>query len=342
MVFADLTVNWLVEEGSHVRKGDTVCILDANKLEEDYARAVDRYQIARAEYLKSKADLDLQYIMLESQVNIIDLSTAITRLDSLQLRFTSPQEKKKIGLELQKAEIERQKLADKLRLLESINSSEMKKMELRISQEQNRINRAMDQLNKLVLTSAVDGLVIYALSWSTGVKIAEGDIVWNNMPLLDIPQMDEMQAKLFVSETGFKQIQEGQEVEIRVDAVPGMILTGRVKLKAPMGKPVRRGSKVKVFEITASLDSASLGVQPGLSVTCDVFINRIADTLVIPVVSVFEEDSIKVVYVEKGKRFRRQPVEIALSNNKFAVIRSGLSGNETIAIVKPPESMILN
>jgi multidrug efflux pump subunit AcrA (membrane-fusion protein) len=201
---------------------------------------------------------------------------------------------------------------------------------------------AEDQLKKLELTSDVNGIVLYARSWSTGNKIAEGDEVWGSMPLLEIPQMDKVQAKLFVNETHFKQIDTGQEVEISVDARPDLILSGKILRKSPMGKPVRRGSQVKVYEVIAALDSAAISVQPGLSISCDVFLNRIADTLVVPTVSVYEEDSMKLVYVEKGKKFSPRVIEIAMGNNEFSVVKSGLTGKENIATTRPPESLILN
>lgn len=341
-VFSNLTINWLIDEGTHIKKGDTVCSLEALRLEEVYSTAVSQYEIAVAEYNKSKADLDLQYLMLESQVNTIDISTSISRLDSLQLQFTTPLEKRKIELEMEKAEIEREKLLNKLKFLKSINASEMKKMELKISQEQNRINMAVDQLNKLELQSDVDGMVIYSNSWSTGNKIAEGDEVWGGMPLLEIPRMDKVQAKLFVNETNFKRIEKGQEVEIHVDARSDLKLSGEILRKSPMGKPIRRRSKVKVYEIIASLDSAAISVQPGLSITCDIILNRLNDTLVIPTVSVFEKDSTKLVFVEAGNKFDSREIEIAMDNNEFSVVKSGLTGIETIATTRPPESLILN
>lgn len=341
-VFSDLTIVSLVEEGTHVKKGDTVCSLEALRLEEVYSTAVSQYEIAVAAFNKSKADLDLQYLMLESQVNSIDISTTIARLDSLQLKFTSPLEKRKIELEMEKAEIEREKLLNKLKFLKSINASEMKKMELKISQEQNRINGAVDQLKKLELISDVDGMVIYAKSWSTGNKISEGEEAWGGMPLLEIPRMDKVQAKLFVNETNFKRIEEGQEVEIHVDARSDLKLNGEILRKSPMGKPIRRNSQVKVYEIIASLDSAAISVQPGLSISCDIILNRIGDTLVVPTVSVFEEDSMKLVYVESGNKFNSCEIEIATGNNEFSVVKSGLTGIETIATTRPPESLILN
>lgn len=341
-VMSRLTINWLVDEGTFVAKGDTVCLLEATSLEERYTTALNQYELAVAEYNKSKADLDLQYLMLESQVNSIDLSTSIARLDSLQLQFTSPLEKRKIELEMEKAEVERNKLLSKLEFLKRINESELKKMELRIMRQQNNINRAKDQLEKLVLVSSLDGIVMYANSRRTGNKIAEGEQAWTSMPLLEIPRMDQVQAKLFVNETNFKQIEKEQEVLVRVYARPDLLLSGKILRKAPMGKPARRGSQVKVYEVTASLDSASVSVQPGLSISCEVFLNRIADTLVVPTISVFEQDSVKILYVEEGRKFRPRTIEIATGNNEFTVIKSGLTGTETIAAIRPPESLILN
>jgi multidrug efflux pump subunit AcrA (membrane-fusion protein) len=341
-VRSDLIITWLIDEGTHIRKGDTVCILEADRLEEQYTRAVDQYNIARAEYQKSKADLDLQYLMLQSQVNSIDISTSITKLDSLQLQFTTPLERKKIELELQKAEVEKEKIQSKLKFLRSINQSEMKKMELRVRQQMNQIERATEQLSQLVLTSNVDGLVMYAENWRTDEKVTEGDEVWGRMPILEIPQMDELQAKIYANETQYKQIQMNQSVEVHVDANPELRIPGRITRKPPMGRPIQRHSPVKVFDIIASLDSAAHSLSPGLSINCNVFIQRVSDTLVVPTVSIFEEDSLKLVYVEEGRKFRRQPVKIALGDNKFSVIQSGLGGGEKIATSRPPESSIIN
>ena len=311
-------------------------------LEEEYFRTLDEYENTQAEFNKSKADLNMQSILLEAQVNTINLSTSIAMLDSLQLHFTSELERKRIELELQKAEIERQKIIDKLKFLKSINDSEIRKMELRIKQQQNKIDQSLDQLSKLVLTSEVDGIVLHSTNWRTGEKVVEGDQVFGGMPTIEIPQAGEMQAKLQINETYFKQIELGQNIELRVDAIQDLIISGKIKHKAPVGKPVKRGSQVKVFEVIAELDSAFITVQPGLTVTCDVFVNMITDTLVVPVVCIFEDDSSKVVYVKSGNHFTKRTVEIASGNNKFAVIKTGLSGEEFLSNTKPPESLIIN
>jgi len=149
-----------------------------------------------------------------------------------------------------------------------------------------------------------------------------------------------MQVKLEVSEADYKRLANDQIMEIVVDAFPDIHLSGRIKNKEPVGKPISEKSDVKVFGVTATLDSSSLILQPGLGVTCNVLVRNIPDTIVIPVISLFEEDSIRVVYIADNERFIKKTVTIADYNNEEAVITSGLKYHEIVALRKPPESLI--
>ena len=149
-----------------------------------------------------------------------------------------------------------------------------------------------------------------------------------------------MQVKLEVSEADYKRLAIDQTMEIIVDAFPDIHLYGKIRNKAPVGKPISEKSDVKVFEVTASLDSTKLSLQPGLGVTCNVQVRNTSDTLVIPVISLFEEDSMKVVYVADNEKFIKKNVTVADYNNEEAVITSGLKYHDILALRKPPGSLI--
>lgn len=339
-IWEDLTIQYLIPEGSIVKPGDTLCLLKGTQVENKYLQAINELELAKAAYNKSAADLALQYLILEAQVKNIEASTEITRLDSVQMEFTSPLSRDIIRLELQKAEVEREITLKKLKFLKQINESELQKMRLKIDQQENRVDMAESKLNKLTITSTVGGCVIYEKLWNSDEKAREGDIVWGTMPIVKIPDLASMQVKLEVREGEYKRLLVGQTMHIAVDAFPDIELTGTVKFKAPVGKPVSENSEVKVFEVTASVDSTSLALLPGLGVTCEVLVTHIPDTIVVPMVSLFDEDSLKVVYVADHIKFLRQEVLIADYNNKEAIVREGLSGQEKIALMKPPESLI--
>ena len=184
-------------------------------------------------------------------------------------------------------------------------------------------------------------MVTYAILWSTGSIIKEGDIVWAGMPLINIPDLSEMQVKLTVNETHFKRIDKDQHVDLTLDAFPEVSLTGKIRNKTPMGKPIKEGSQVKVFEIFSSVDSTDFKLQPGLSITADVILEIIQDTIVVPLSAVFELDSSKIVYVSEGEKFKRQTVKIARKSDNYAVISEGIGQNDEVILIEPPEQLIL-
>ncbi len=339
-IWTDVTIQYLIPEGTFVEDGDTLCILEAREIENEYLQAVNELENTRAEYNKSVADLKLKFLMLEAQVKTIEASTEIAKLDSLQLEFTSPSSREIIRLELKKAELERDITLKKLEFLTQINNSELQKMKLKIDQFKNRVDRARSKLDKLTLTSEIEGIVIYDKLYTTEKKVREGDIVWANMPIIQIPDLSAMQVKLEVSEADYKRIVKDQLLELVVDAFPEIRLSGRIKYKAPVGKPVNEDSEVKLFDVTASLDSSSLNIQPGLGVTCNILVKNVPDTIVVPVISLFTEDSIKIVYVADNERFIRKIVSVSDYNNREAIIGKGLDGHEILALMKPPESLV--
>ena len=173
------------------------------------------------------------------------------------------------------------------------------------------------------------------------MKVREGDIVWGNMPIAQIPDLSKMQVKITVNDTKYKQIEIGQQVQMQVDAFPEVQLTGEIITKPPVGKPVQRGSRIKEFELYSSIDTLRTQLDPGLSVTCRVTVEVVEDTLVIPLCAVFDQDSTKVVYVENGNEFKSQEIKIAQNNASYAIVSNGLAENQIIALAKPPDASII-
>jgi len=154
-IWSDVTILHLIPEGTQVEPGDTLCILECREIANEYLLTVNELENARVEYNKSLADLRLQFLLLDAQVKTIDASTKITRLDSLQMEFTSPSSREIIRLELEKAELERNIAQTKLEFLKQINDSELQKKKLRIEQNVNRVDQAKSKLDELILTSDI-------------------------------------------------------------------------------------------------------------------------------------------------------------------------------------------
>jgi len=333
---------YLIEDGTHVEKGDLVCQMENRETQD----VIDQLQIAvenaKANLTKTKANLEMRYAQLDAQVKTNEVQTSIANLDSLQLIYASPVQRRVKELELQKAAIIKNKLTKKLVALDIINKNQIKRMELQIQSQENRQSMIMGIIDKMTIKATQSGMAMRAISWETGKKVQEGDNVEGSMPLINIPDMTEMKVNISASEASYKRMNINDRVEYTFDAMPGNVASGKITSKAPIGQPLTRNSKVKFFEVEASMEKAKILPKPGLSVSCNIILQRVKDTIVVPQIAVFDEDSMKFVYVKREKGYEKRQVKIGPSSPKLAVIAKGLTGKESLSLIKPSSASVKN
>jgi len=331
---------WIIKDGTIVKDSDVVCILECEELQKDYDESLIQLDIIKGSRNKAEADLNMQYAMLDAQVKSNAAQTAISNLDTLQLKYLSPKKRRIKELELQKSAIEKAKLERKLKNLDIINQSQLRNLDIQIQSWAFRVANAKEQLDKLTLRSLQSGTAFRKNSYFSNEKIQEGDQVYGGMPLINIPDYSEMKVIISASESNYKQINVNDSVEYSFDALPGLKAKGKILMKAPVGQPIKEKSKVKIFQIEASMDKAPKLPDPGLSAHCNIIMNRVRDTIVVPQIAIFEEDSMKVVYVKTNNNYERRQVNIGTTSLNNAVITAGLKGYERLSLIKPSNSRI--
>jgi HlyD family secretion protein len=345
-----VTVAHLADEGTHVNKGDTICILEAPELVSIIESFKTDLEKLEADMKKLEADNAMELSLLNAQVETNKAQIAITMLDSIQIKFATPVKQRLLALEMEKANIEKKKLQKKFVAQKRIDNSEMIQMKSRIMMQKNRIQTYETQNNSLKLVAPCDGIVMHYESpeirffgggvGTRGGKIEEKSSVWSNMPLLQIPDMKEMQVSVEVPETDYKRIKNGQIALIRIEASANLCTTGKVKRKTLAGKSAQEKTSIKSYEVIISIDSCHKRMKPGLSATCQIIVDNVKDTIVVPAAAIFGIDSTKVVYVENDGKFIPVTVETGLSNSSVSIISKGLTGNETVALMEPPHNLI--
>jgi multidrug efflux pump subunit AcrA (membrane-fusion protein) len=336
---ADGIITFNIEDGTYVNEGDTVCILEDSNLKKKYDDALINLETAKAELNKTKADLALKYALLEAQVKNNAAESDISNLDSLQLQYATPNQQTIKKLELSQVAIEKHKLEKKLKSLAIINQSELKKTEFQIQRLTTEIQSSKEQLDGLVIKSPKKGIVSKAMHYS-GRKVQVGDNLWYGMAMVNIPDLVKMKVMITASEGDYKRISENDLVEYSFDAMPKNKAWGKILKKSPVGQPIKEDSKVKLFEIEATMDSASVIPGPGLSTNCKVILKLVKDTIVIPQIAIFEQDSMPVVFVKKGDKFEMRQVSVGISSPKSAIIVAGLKVGDKISFIKPGSSLI--
>jgi HlyD family secretion protein len=351
--FGEMTVARAVPEGSFVQKGDTICVLECAPMMQQLDKQLQDLENLQADFKKLEADNALNRALLDARMKENKAGMAISELDSVQIRFAPRIKQQLMGLELQKSRIEEKKLQKKYEAEKKIDESEIRQLKSRISQAETQVKSMQDQASALTILAPKSGMVTKSeMAGRMFISFGEGDaleiggypktgsLIFPEMALMQLPELDQMQVLVKVQEVDYKRIEKGQKVEITVDSRDKLRTTGSVKLKSLAGKS-DYDSKVKLYDVTVSVDSCHLQMSPGLSARCDIFINKVMDTVVVPTVAIFERDSMKVIYVEDGDKFRQVPVETGLTNNSRTIITKGLTGTETISLMEPPQKIVI-
>jgi multidrug efflux pump subunit AcrA (membrane-fusion protein) len=333
-------VGFLVEDGTDVQEGELIAIIEVAELQTSYEQLRVDLENAKADLNRVHADLNMQYALLEAQVKNNEAETQIALLDSLQLEYLTPNQGRIKELELERVGIDKARFEKKLQALELIRQSDIRTKELQIQQLDNRLRSAKEKLDALSIKAPRDGLAIRSTYPLTGKKLQVGDPVWHLMPLVNLPEFAEMKVKIQAPEIDYKYINVEDSVIYSFDALPENIAWGKIRMKSPVGQQYKEGSKVKFFEIEASIDSTLVMPEPGFTANCRILLKQVKDTLVVPQIAVFEEDSMKVVYVKQKNGFEMRRVSLGMSSPKETIIASGLQGNEVIALAKPLSALV--
>lgn len=335
----DGTIVSIVENGTMVKEGDVVCVIEDANIANNFENWTDRLDNAHAELEKLLASQRLDSALLDAQVRNNDVETLLANADSLQMVYMSPIERRIQELQLERARIERAQLLKQVEATKVMQRTDVLKIERQIAQIERRLETEREKKESLILRAPKNGIAVRAKkrAWGDETWII-GDNVWNGRTIVSFPNFDSVKVVIHAQETEYKRLHLGDSVMYTFDAMPGNRGWGRITKLASVGQTHTQGSQVKTFEVEASIDSVLAPVDLGLSVACHVYINHIPDTIVVPTVCVFDKDSLKVVYVKKGRKIEERVVTLGMGSSKTTIIADGLNEGEHIMMLSPKDN----
>lgn len=332
----DGTIISIVETGTYVKQGEVVCVIEDVNIADKHERLKLDLESAYAELEKLKASQHLETALLEAQVKNNDAEALLADFDSLQMLYMSPAERRTKELQLERAAIERARLMKKVDASKVMQEIDVMRIEKNIERIKRNMDDEQKKLESLSIRAPRDGIAIRAKRWPwSSATWTIGDNVWNGRTIITLPDFDEMKVIFHAKETEYKRLQIGDSIMYTFDAMPQNRAWGHITKMASIGQTRTEGSQVKTFEIEATIDSLLSPVEPGLSARCHIYLRHIPDTIVVPTISIFDKDSLKVVYVQKGRKQEERIVTLGLSSPKTTIVSEGLKEGETISLIKP-------
>ena len=327
-----LRVTDMVAEGTIVKTGDYVATLDRTQYDNTLKDERERLNEYRNNIEMKKLDTAVTLTNLRNNIRnqIYTVEEAEITLKNSKFEPPATIRQAEIDLERQKRMLEQRKRGYELRVAQA------KRDLLRQNIWYNRIDRRVASLEEVLagftITAPSPGMVVYKRD-RRGTKIKTGSTI--NMAdriVATLPDLSSLLSQIYISEIEIRKIEPGQNVEIRVDAFPNKMLSGKVYAVANIGEQLDN-SDSKVFEVMVRLDGSDPDLRPAMTTSNKVVIQKYSDVIYIPTECVHAEaDGIPFVYT---KDKTRQIVVTGDVNDKHTIIEQGLKPKQAIYVLTP-------
>src|SRR5205809_3535255 len=158
--------------------------------------------------------------------------------------------------------------------------------------------------------------------------------------VLTIANLNEMVINAHINQADVTRLKIGQQVEVQVEAVPGLKVTGTVERIAPQATIK---NNIKGFAARILLKNVDPRVRPGMTANVKIPIASADNVTAVPLAAVFTEKNPdtglveRFVYIQQEDNFEKRNVKVGVSDYFFAEIQDGLKEGETVSLELPKE-----
>lgn len=236
-----------VDIGDAVATGDAVARLDADLLTVDVNQAQAELRARQSEVAQARAAVsDAQTALESARVRLQQAQTDADRLSRLAAEgAVSFQEAEQAQLTVDTGQQVLRSAEEQIRTRQAaVNAAEG-----RVSAQQAVVEQTQERLSYAVVRSPLSGIVIERF-------VEVGDYAESGDELMQVGDLSSIKVMLDVSDRDLSQVFVGQPVEVRLDAFPNQVLSGRVSRIAPAADP---SSRLVPVEVTIPNETEQIG-----------------------------------------------------------------------------------
>ena len=332
-----MTIEQLVPEGTVVEKGEFVASIDQSELSGKVRDAQIALQKAQSQY--EQAELDTLMTLSQARDEAINLHYAMeeAELKKDQSVYEAPTVKRQAEIDFEKAERAHGQHLENYQTQAAQARAKMSEVGAELTKAQKDLEDLSAVAQRFRITAPEAGMVVYKREWN-GQKLTTGGQIspWDPV-VAELPDLTTMESVTYVNEVDIQKINEGQKVEIGLDASPDKRLTGRVTKVANIGEQ-RPNSDAKVFEVAILVSESDTTLRPAMTTSNTVIVAEVPDVLHVPLETIHTADSLTYVFARRGTGAVRQEVALGLMNENEAIVRAGLEEDDRIYLTLPADT----
>jgi RND family efflux transporter MFP subunit len=302
-----------VDIGDKVHKGETLAVLEVPELEAQLqgsvsAVAESKDEITRAQHELTAAKSEFDAVHADN-VRLQAAAKAQPGLIAQQERDDAQAKDLAAGAQVDAA---------RAALSAAQNGSD-------VSKADNRRYSALQGYTNVV--APLDGVIIWRYA-DTGALIQSGttsDV--QSLPIVKLAESGLLRLRLPVPENAVRYIHEGDEIQIRVDAL-GRSFTGKVV------RFTRNLSlETRTMETEVDVENKDLSIDPGMYANAQLQLEHVTNVLTVPIGAVVQHGGQPFVYaVDAENRVHIRPIQVGLKGSVLAEITNSLADGDRVIV----------
>jgi multidrug efflux pump subunit AcrA (membrane-fusion protein) len=333
----DIQIKDLIPEGSVVKKGDYVALLDQGRikqLKENNGEAMKRLLFNLSD---AKIDSAVDLVDFRNSIEQFVFDLKYKKVELEQSVYESPAYQRRSQMAYDRA---LRQLDAKMRAYQMTQ----KNLRIQVSRDEKMLEEltSKDEKYQLAFDAArivapQDGMVIYGRTFGRGGsrKMTVGSNVSMQTPVIaTLPDLSVLVSETYVEEIYISKIKVGDSARVMIDALKNLEKVGVISAISNVGQEMT-GFESKVFKVNIRIASDNKRIKPAMTTNNEIIISREQNVLVIPRSTLFQDGIKEFVYLKEFGGVKVRYVECGNRSEKFVVIKSGLNEGDKILLNKP-------
>ncbi len=333
----DTQIKDLIPEGSIVKKGDYVALLDQGRIKQLKEANEEALKRLLFNYNDAKIDSSVDLVDMRNSIEQFVFDLKYKKIEMEQSVYESPAYQRKSQMAYERA---LRQLDAKMRAYQMTQ----KTLRIQVSRDEKMVEEltAKDKKYQLAfdgarITAPQDGMLIYGRTFGRGGsrKLNIGSYVSMQNPIIaTLPDLSVLVSETYVEEIYIAKIKVGDSARVHIDALKNLEKVGVISNISNVGQEMT-GFESKVFKVNIRIASDNKRIKPAMTTNNEIIISREENVLVIPRSALFNDETKQFVYLKEFGGVTVRNVECGNQNEKFVVIKSGLKEGDKILLNKP-------
>lgn len=263
----------------------------------------------------AKVDGEIRSLLVE-EGDVVKSGQILARLDGDRLRLELNESQAR--LRKMKRDFERNK---ELQTKGLISEGDFEKIQYDLEALQASFNLANLELDYTQIRAPIDGVVSERY-----VKL--GNTINTGDPVYRVTGLDPLVAYLHIPEREFRQIKEGQPVQITIDALSGPPVSALVTRVSPIVDPA-----TGTFKLTIEIRDNQQRIKPGMFGRMNIIYDTHANALQVPRSAIIEGSSETYLFVVEDDKGIRKVITTGFNSNGMVEVIDGLTDGEHVITV---------